>query len=110
MPGNPFDALGGMMSGLQQNLADMAAQSDQTEVEGKAGGGLVRVRMTGNMDVKAITIDPKAMGDREMLEDLLVAATNDAVVRAREVASQRAMQMMSGLGLPPGLLDGMLPK
>lgn len=108
---DPFNsgALGSMMAGLQQNLANMQAQAEATEFEGQAGGGMVRVTTT-SVEVKRVRIDPNAMGDREMLEDLLVAALNDAQRRSREHVAAQTMGMMSNMGLPPGLLEGLLPK
>lgn len=102
--------LGGLMAGLQQNMADMAASADATEVEGTSGGGAVRVSMTANMVVKRVRIAPAALSDVEMLEDLVMLAVNDANAKAREAMSAQTMSMMNGLGLPPGLLDGLLPK
>jgi hypothetical protein len=74
------------------------------EVEGQAGAGLVKVLMTGRHDVKRVTIDPTLLGeDKDMLEDLVAAAINDAV-RKIDAASQEKMSGLSaGLGLPPGL-------
>lgn len=108
---NPFDpgALGPLMAGLQQNIARMQSEAENAEFEGQAGGGLVRVVSTAN-EVRSIRIDPKAMEDREMLEDLLVAALNDAGRKAREGVAAQTMDMMAGMGLPPGLLGDLLPK
>jgi len=110
MPG-PFDpgALGSMMAGLQQNLERMQAEADAATFEGSAGGGAVRVTASAN-EVRRVTIRPSAMDDREMLEDLIVVATNDALGKAKAHAAQSAMDLMSGMGMPPGLLDGLLPK
>lgn len=108
---NPFEsgALGSMMAGLQQNLANMQAEAEATAFEGQAGGGLVRVTATA-VDVKSVRIDPKAMADRELLEDLIVAALSDAQRQAREHVAAQTMGMMSNMGLPPGLLQGLMPK
>lgn len=108
---NPLGGMmGGLMAGLQQNMADMAANAENTEVEGEAGGGLVRIIMTAGMAVKRVHIDPEVVGDQEMLEDLLLVAMNDANAKAREAMTAATMGMMGGLGLPPGLLDGLLPR
>ena len=108
---NPLGGMmGGLMAGLQQNMADMAANAENTEVEGRAGGGLVRIQMTAGMEVKRVSIDPSVIGYREMLEDLMLVAMNDANGKAREAMTAQTMSMMGGLGLPPGLLDGLLPK
>jgi hypothetical protein len=98
----------GMMKQAAQLQSKMKAMQDElehVEVEGTSGGGLVRVRMTAKMDVKAISIDPSLVkpDEREILEDLVVSALSDARRKA-EVAMQEKMQSLTGgLGLPPGL-------
>jgi DNA-binding YbaB/EbfC family protein len=90
---------------LQSKMKAMQDELDHIEVEGVSGGGMVQVRMTAKMEVKAIKIDPSLMKaeDREILEDLVVTACNDARRKA-EVAMQEKMQSLTGgLGLPPGL-------
>lgn len=90
---------------LQSKMKAMQDELDHVEVEGVSGGGLVHVTMTAKMEVKAIKIDPSLMNadEREVLEDLLVTACNDARRKA-EVAMQEKMQSLTGgLGLPPGL-------
>ena len=61
--------MGGLLGGLQQQMKAMQEQAERAEVEGVAAGGLVRVRMNGAQEVLAVTIDPKALGDAELLED-----------------------------------------
>jgi nucleoid-associated protein EbfC len=90
---------------LQSKMKAMQEELEHIEVEGTAGGGLVSVRMTAKTEVKAVKIDPSLIkpDDREILEDLLVAALNDARRKA-EVAMQEKMQALTGgLALPPGL-------
>ncbi|MBN9043049.1 MAG: YbaB/EbfC family nucleoid-associated protein [Rhizobiales bacterium 62-47] len=90
---------------LQSKMKAMQDELDHVEVEGISGGGLVQVRMTAKMEVKAIKIDPSLLKaeEREILEDLVVTACNDARRKA-EVAMQEKMQALTGgLGLPPGL-------
>ena len=90
---------------LQSKMQAMQEELANLEVEGLSGGGLVAVRMTAKMEVKAVTIDPSLLKpeEREVLEDLLVTAHNDARRKA-EVAMQEKMQSLTGgLGLPPGL-------
>jgi DNA-binding YbaB/EbfC family protein len=90
---------------LQSKMKAMQDELDHVEVEGISGGGLVAVRMTAKMEVKAIKIDPSlAKADEvEILEDLLVTALNDARRKA-EIAMQEKMQSLTGgMGLPPGL-------
>src|ERR1700761_9256418 len=92
------DFLGMMKQAVQEELG-------QLEVEGISGGGLVSVRMTAKMEVKAVKIDPSLIKveEREILEDLLVTAYGDARRKA-EIAMQEKMQALTGgLGLPPGL-------
>ena len=91
---------------LQSKMKAMQDELDHVEVEGISGGGMVTVRMTAKMEIKAISIDPSLMKaeEREIVEDLIVTACNDARRKA-EVAMQEKMQALtSGLGLPPGLL------
>lgn len=93
---------------LQSKMQAMQEELGNVEVEGISGGGMVSVRMTAKMDVKAVRIDPSLMKpeEREVLEDLLVSAHSDARRKA-EVAMQEKMQSLAGgLGLPPGLLGG----
>ena len=98
----------GMMKQAAQLQSKMQAMQDelgQVEVEGSSGGGLINVRISGKMEVKAVRIDPSLMKveEREVLEDLLVTAFNDARRKA-EIAMQEKMQALTGgLGLPPGL-------
>ncbi|MBN8983356.1 MAG: YbaB/EbfC family nucleoid-associated protein [Rhizobiales bacterium] len=91
---------------LQSKMKAMQDELDHVEVEGISGGGMVTVRMTAKMEIKAISIDPSLMKaeEREIVEDLVVTACNDARRKA-EVAMQEKMQALTGgLGLPPGLL------
>jgi len=91
---------------LQSKMQAMQEELGSLEVEGISGGGLVAVRMTAKMEVKAVRIDASLMKpeEREVLEDLLVTAQNEARRKA-EVAVQQKMQALTGgLGLPPGLL------
>jgi nucleoid-associated protein EbfC len=90
---------------LQSKMQAMQEELGHLEVEGISGGGMVSVRMTAKMDVKAVKIDPSLMkaDEREILEDLLVTAYSDARRKA-EIAMQEKMQTLTGgLGLPPGL-------
>ena len=88
---------------MQDNVKKAQEAIAALEVEGQAGAGLVKVTMTGRHDVKRVTIDPSLLGeDKDMLEDLLAAAVNDAV-RKVEAASQAKMaEVAGGLSLPPG--------
>lgn len=92
-----------MQEQVQKNMQKAQEALAQTELTGEAGAGLVKVVMTGRHDVKRVSIDDSLLGeDKEVLEDLIAAAVNDAV-RKVEAASQDAMgSATSGLGLPPG--------
>ena len=83
------------MQKAQQELANM-------EVTGQAGGGMVSVVMNGQHAVKRVTIDPSLLDDVEMLEDLVVAAANDAVNRIKESSEAQMSEMTQGMKLPPG--------
>src|ERR1043166_1640350 len=94
---------------LQSRMQAMQEELGNVEVEGVAGGGMVSVRMTAKMEVKAVKIDPSLLKaeEREIVEDLVVTAFNDARRKA-EVAMQEKMQSLAGgLALPPGLLGGL---
>lgn len=105
---NPFDMLGGgdmggLLGGLQQQMQQLQADAEKEEVDGTAGNGLVVVRMNGAQEVLSIRIDPKAASDRELLEDLLRAAVNDAVRRSKEATARKLAGFAQAMGLPPGL-------
>ena len=91
--------------GLQQKMADMQAELDTLEVEGAAGGGLLKVVATAKGEVKSVAIDPSLMvpDEREILEDLIVAALNDARGRGERLVAERMQEVTRGLPLPPGL-------
>jgi len=73
------------------------------EVEGEAGAGLVKVVMTGRHDVRRVTIDPSLLGeDKDMLEDLVAAAINDAVRKVEAASQEKMAGLAAGLPLPPG--------
>lgn len=106
---DPFGGAGGLgalMGGFQQQMQTMQAEAAAEEVEGSSGRGLVAVRMNGAQEVLAVRIDPTALADREMLEDLLAAAMNDALRRSKEVMAGKLGRMAGAMGLPPGLLGG----
>ena len=90
---------------LQSKMQELQAELDHLEVEGTAGGGMVTVRMTAKGDVKGVTIDPSLMKaeEREILEDLLVTAHNDARRKAEAAMQEKMQSLTGGLGLPPGL-------
>jgi len=89
---------------MQENLKKAQEEIAGMEVEGQAGAGMVKVVMTGRHDVKRVFIDPSLMSDdREMLEDLIAAAVNDAVRRVEAATQEKMGGLTSGLGLPPGM-------
>jgi DNA-binding YbaB/EbfC family protein len=91
---------------LQSKMQAMQEELGQLEVEGISGGGLVSVRMSAKMEVKAIRIDSSLMkpDEREILEDLLVTAHSDARRKAEVAMQDKMKELTGGLGLPPGLL------
>jgi DNA-binding YbaB/EbfC family protein len=100
-----FD-LGGLLEqaqAMQQQLMEAQARAAEEVVEGESGGGAVKIRVTGGLEFQSVSIDPKAVdpNDVEMLEDLVLAAIHDAVLRAREV-SEEAMGALGGLMGGPG--------
>jgi nucleoid-associated protein EbfC len=98
--------LAGLMKQAQQMQDNMKKAQDelaQTEVEGQAGAGLVKVVMTCRHDVKRVSIDPSLLADdRDMLEDLVAAAVNDAVRRVESTTQEKMSGLTAGLPLPPG--------
>ena len=88
---------------LQDNMRRMQEQLATLEVEGQSGAGLVKVQMTCKYEVKRVSIDPSLVGDdREMLEDLVAAAFNDASHRVESTVAEKMSGMTAGLGLPAG--------
>ena len=99
--------LGGLMKQAQQMQANMKkaqAELDTVEVEGQAGSGLVKVVMTCGHEVRRVALDDSLLSDdKEMLEDLIAAAMNDAVKQAAAVTKQRMSGFSAGMNLPPGM-------
>ncbi|MBM3365959.1 MAG: YbaB/EbfC family nucleoid-associated protein [Burkholderiaceae bacterium] len=88
---------------MQDNMKKMQEQLASVEVEGQAGAGMVKVIMTCKNDVKRVTIDPSLLGDdKDMLEDLVAAAFNDAVRKAEATSQEKMAGLTAGLPLPPG--------
>jgi nucleoid-associated protein EbfC len=89
---------------MQANLQKAQEQLAQEEVTGQSGGGMVTVVMTCRNQVKRVTIDPSLLADdKDMLEDLVAAAFNDAVQKAEETSQKKMGSMMAGMPLPPGM-------
>jgi nucleoid-associated protein EbfC len=96
--------MAGLFGGFQQKMDAMKEELARTEVEGQAGGGKVKVVATGGLEINRVIISPELAGDPEMIEDLIVVATNDALRRARGLMETQMQGLLGGLPLPPGLL------
>jgi DNA-binding YbaB/EbfC family protein len=89
---------------MQENLKKAQDELGSIEVEGQSGAGMVKVVMTCKHDVRRVSIDPSLIGDdREMLEDLIAAAVNDAVRRVEKTTQEKMAGLSAGLNLPPGM-------
>ena len=98
--------IGNMMKQVQQMQANMQkaqAQLAELEVEGVSGAGMVKITMTCRNDVRRVQIDPSVMDDKEMLEDLIAAAMNDAVRKAEVTSQEKMGAVTQGMPLPPGM-------
>jgi DNA-binding YbaB/EbfC family protein len=88
---------------MQENMKKMQEQLGSVEVEGQSGAGMVKVIMTCRHDVKRVSIDPSLLADdKDMLEDLIAAAMNDAVRKVEATSQEKMGALTSGMGLPPG--------
>lgn len=100
------DLLGMMkeMSGLKAKIEAMQAELDSTLVEGRAGGGMVTVTLTAKGAMKGLSVDPSLINadEKEILEDLIVAAHADARAKMEAVIAEKTQGLMGGLPLPPG--------
>ncbi|MCA3600224.1 MAG: YbaB/EbfC family nucleoid-associated protein [Methylobacterium sp.] len=92
------------MAGLKARMEAMQAELDETLVEGQSGAGLVKVTLTAKGALKAVSIDPELLKpeDREMVEDLLLAAHADARVKTESVIAEKMQALTGGLPMPPG--------
>ena len=107
----------GQIAGLMKNLPKIKEEMErlqqrlgQITADGDAGGGMVKMRVNSRLEVLSCVISEEGMrlGDREMLEDLITAAVNQALQKARQLVTEETSKMASGLGLPPGMkLPGM---
>jgi DNA-binding YbaB/EbfC family protein len=98
-PGN----MQSMMKQAQQMQQRMQEEIAKIRVEGSAGGGMVTVSMDGHKKLLSVKIDPEAAGDAEMLQDMVLAACNDAFEKVEQESQSKLGGMLGGLGLPPGL-------
>ncbi len=99
MPGN----MQNMMKQAQQMQQKLQEQVAAIRVEGTAGGGMVSIKMDGQKNVLGVKIDPEVAGDVEMLQDMVMAAFNDAAKKVDDEAQSKMGGMLGGLGLPPGM-------
>ena len=89
---------------MQENMRKLQEELAATEVEGQSGAGMVKVTMTCRHDVKRVSIDPSLLADdKDMLEDLVAAAVNDAARKVEATVQEKMSALAGGLGLPPGL-------
>ncbi len=88
---------------LQQNMQQAQAELADLEATGEAGGGMVKVTITGQHEAKQVQIDPSLLDDLEMLEDLVAAAINDAAHRIKDASQEKLSKAAGGLPIPPGL-------
>ena len=105
MTRNPFGNMGNLMKqaqAVQEQLARVQEQAASKTVQGTAGGGMVTVTANGAMQVVSVRVDPEVVksGDAEMLQDLIVAATNDALNRARDMMAEDMKAVTGGLKIP----------
>jgi DNA-binding YbaB/EbfC family protein len=89
---------------MQDRMAKVQKELESATVEASAGGGAVTVVATGAQKLVSIRIDAEAAADTEMLQDLVVAAVNEAMEKSKEMAAEKMQSVASGLGLPPGLV------
>lgn len=112
-----FKELGAMMSLLgnkgkiQEEIQKFQSQVGTITAEATAGAGYVTVKVNGRMEIQTVRVSEEAMAlnDREMLEDLVAAATNQALTKVRELLAQESGKMAANIGLPPGMLGGGFP-
>ncbi len=99
LPGN----MQAMMRQAQQMQEKLQQEIAQIKVEATAGGGMVTAQMDGQKNLLSVKIDPEVAGDLEMLQDMIVAASNEAAKKVDEEVQQKTRGMLGGMGLPPGL-------
>ena len=99
---NPFDMMKQVQE-LQGRMQQMQAELASLEVSGQSGAGMVKVQMTCKYDIKRVSIDPSLLADdKDMLEDLVAAAFNDAARRVEAMIAEKMGGVTAGMGLPPG--------
>src|SRR3954454_4896588 len=100
MPGNNMQAMAKQVQQMQQKMAEQIAA---IRVEASSGGGMVNVKMDGQKNVLAVKIDPKVAGDVEMLQDMVMAVSSEAVKKVEQEAQGKMGGMLRVLAVPPGL-------
>lgn len=88
---------------MQESMQKAQEEMANMEITGEAGGGMVSVVMTGRHEVRRVSIDESVYDDREMVEDLVAAAFNDAAQKLEKESQERMQSMTEGMGLPPGM-------
>ena len=102
LPGN-MGNMQQMMRQAQQMQEKLQAEIAQIRVEATAGGGMVTIKMDGQKNMLSVKIDPEVAGDVEMLQDMILAASGEAVKKVEEQIQGKMGGMLGGMGLPPGL-------
>lgn len=105
MSKNPFGNMAGLMKqaqAMQERMTKIQEEASKKEVSGSAGGGIVTVTVTGGMQITSVKIDPEVVksGDVEMLQDLTLAAANDAIRKAREMMADELKSLTGGMNIP----------
>ncbi len=101
-----MDNLGQMLKKageLQAKMAELQEQMAAVEITGTSGGGMVRVTLSGKGEARKVTIDPAIADDTDVMEDLIVAAFNDAKTKAEALMAEKMGELTGGMALPPGL-------
>lgn len=88
---------------MQENMQKAQEELANMEITGEAGGGMVQVTLSGRYDARKVTIDSSMIDDKEMLEDLVAAAINDAVRKVEQTTKEHMSDLTAGLNLPPGM-------
>jgi DNA-binding YbaB/EbfC family protein len=89
---------------MQNRMSKVQSELETETVEASAGGGAVRVVATGTQKLVSVTIDPAAASEVDMLQDMVIAAVNEAIEMSKQLAASKMQAVASGLGLPPGLV------
>lgn len=100
---NPLGSIMQQAQKMQDDIKQAQAELEKMEIIGESGGGMVSILMTGKREVRKVTIDPSLVGDdKDMLEDLVASAINDAVHKVNKMKKEKMAEVTSGLPLPPG--------